>query len=375
MNVKIKSRRALDGEPVFIKSEGLAGETISGDNISGDSFSGDSISGAASLHGQIFPAAESSRMGERGITAVVTAKAGEELDLTLSSCQTGIYPVKFVEGTDCLDVYIGGEKFTSYNWSREYAKPYLGPVYTSFGKSFTRLDFETKEHPHHRSVFLGIGDVRLSGDEKGVDFWNEPSDRGIQRQASITGITETGAYGSFTANNIWMDCSGRPMIDESRAFTFYSQSPLCRYVDLEFTFRASYGEVIFGATKEAGPLGVRVNDKLRGDRGGRMVNSYGAVSEAECWGRPANWCDYGGELDGHDVGVAVFDNEQNERYPTSWHIRDYGLFAANNLYFKGPLTIRAGESLTYRYRLVFREGERDLAGRFIEYADQYHISK
>ena len=34
---------------------------------------------------------------------------------------------------------------------------------------------------------------------------------------------------------------------------------------MEITFGADFGEVRFGATKEAGPLGIRVRDELRAD--------------------------------------------------------------------------------------------------------------
>ncbi|NCA68468.1 MAG: hypothetical protein EOM87_10475, partial [Clostridia bacterium] len=148
---------------------------------------------------------------------------------------------------------------------------------------------------------------------------------------------------------------------------FYSQPHECRYIDLEITIRASYGEVTFGATKEAGPLGIRVAESLRADKGGHMVNSYGAEGEEECWGRCAGWCSYSGRVGGLECGIAVFDNEDNERYPTSWHIRNYGLFAANNLYFKGGLVIKSGESLTYKYRICIFEGEQNIRDRFLNY--------
>jgi len=34
---------------------------------------------------------------------------------------------------------------------------------------------------------------------------------------------------------------------------------------------------------------------------------------------------------GKTVGIAVFDHPSNPRHPTTWHVRDYGLFAANPL--------------------------------------------
>ena len=135
-------------------------------------------------------------------------------------------------------------------------------------------------------------------------------------------------------------------------------------------FTASYGEVVFGATKEAGPLGIRVNEKINVNNGGRMINSYGGRGEGDCWGRPAHWCDCSGIIEGSEYGIAVFDSERNARYPTTWHIRNYGLFAANNLFFKGEITIPRGGSIKYRYRVCFH-GDGfggTAANRFVLYA-------
>jgi hypothetical protein len=286
---------------------------------------------------------------------------GETLEIEKASAVPDGVKITENAGENRLDVSIGGKLFTSYVHDPKFAKPYLGPVLLSNGSSVTRLDFETKEHPHQRSIIVAVGDVC------GADFWNEPQDRGTQRHTGFRNIVNGGSYASFTACNIWETADGKPLTDEERRFTFYNQSPECRYIDLEIVFRASYGDVKFGTTKEAGPLGIRVAEPIRADKGGRMVNSYGAEGEEECWGRCAGWCSYSGNVKGLECGIAVFDNEDNERYPTSWHIRNYGLFAANNLYFKGGLTIKAGDSLTYIYRICVFEGKQNIADKFLNY--------
>ncbi|MFR5072590.1 MAG: PmoA family protein [Bianqueaceae bacterium] len=226
------------------------------------------------------------------------------------------------------------------------------------------MDLETTEHPHQRSVFIAVGDVN------GIDFWNEDRETvGEQRHQGFDQITSGPAWGGFTAKNIWYDHKkGNALLDEKRTFTFYNQPDRCRYVDVETTFTASYCDVQFGNTKEAGPLGIRINEEMRADRSGSFINAYGARNEAECWGRPAPWCDYTGMVGGQQYGIAVFDHEDNERYPTTWHIRDYGLFAANNLYFKGGLKIPRHYSLTYKFRICFHENTLDTADRFLVYA-------
>lgn len=271
-------------------------------------------------------------------------------------------PVRFEEIEHGLAVYIGDRLFTRYIHDPALAKPYLGPIFNSRGDSFTRLDLTATEHPHQRSLIIAVGDVN------GIDFWNEPSGCGREEHEGYRDIICGVNYGSFTADNVWKAPDGTPLVKESRCFTFYAQSAACRYMDLAVEFRAEFGKVVFGATKEAGPLGIRVADSLRADHGGRIRNAYGAEGEQECWGRCASWCLNEGVLNGLPCGIAVFDHEDNERYPTAWHVRNYGLFAANNLFFKGGLTIEAGQSLLYRYRIVFYEGSRNIADRFLLWA-------
>ena len=58
--------------------------------------------------------------------------------------------------------------------------------------------------------------------------------------------------------------------------------------------------------------------------------------------------------------VVICDHPQNPNYPTFWHARDYGLFAANPLgsndFTKGKeqlnFSIPAGQSVTFRYRVI-----------------------
>ena len=344
MTVNFKAHRTLLSEPIFIKCDGVP------DNVTG-------ISDGKQYY--------SAQKCEGGVFAVADIKKGDN-EFTIVDKPLSPHSITMVMRDDDkrIDFKWGGKLFTSYVYSDEFVKPFLGPIYNSCGESFTRLDFDTKEHPHHRSVFLGVGDVN------GIDFWNEPADRGSQKHKGFRDIVCGAAFAKFTADNVWLSVDDIPIMDESRTFTIYNQGEQYNCIDVEIVFTASYRDIEFGATKEAGPLGIRVNEQLRADKGsGVMINSYGAVGESECWGRSAHWCDYSGEISGRRCGIAVFDNEQNERYPTAWHIRDYGLFAANNLFFKGGLSIPQGGSLTYKYRMWFYEYGFNHDERFVQYVN------
>ncbi|MGN1409264.1 MAG: DUF6807 family protein [Eubacteriales bacterium] len=342
--LKYKAIRNLRGEPVYIKPEsGEIGEDITSVRC-GD---------------RVFPASKY----KDGVIAVISAEAGEELTLTVgydefTGCSAEVKD-------DRVEVKIGGKHFSDYVFSG-YNKPFFGQIVDDDGVPFTRLDFETKEHPHQRSLFIAVGDVN------GVDCWNEYNNYGLVKNKAIKNVVSASAYASFTAENCWTDLDGKPLITENTTYTVYNQQPDVRVLDIETVFCADYGEVKFGATKEAGPLGIRVRDELRADIGsGQLSNSWGGVGEGECWGRSAEWCDYCGEIDGvGTMGITVFDCCDNERHPTAWHIRAYGLFAANNLYFKGGYTIPAGESVTYKYRVIFRRREMtrcEISDRYVVY--------
>lgn len=304
---------------------------------------------SVSANGKVFPASPA----EGGILAVLTAEKGETLLLETGCDDCGTCRADISEETSTVSLTAGGNSFAAYVYDPVFPKPHLGPITDNSGNSFTRCDPMHKEHPHQRSLIIAIGDVN------GVDCWNEPENCGFVRNEKIYDVVSSSAYAAFTAQNRWTDHDGNPLMTETTRFTVYNQSEACRALDIRITFTADFGDVVFGATKEAGPLGIRLRDELRADiGGGTLSNSRGGIGEGECWSKEAEWCDYHGSVDGiGEMGVTVYDNPSNERYPTAWHIRAYGLFAANNLYFKGGYTLKAGESITYTYRILFRTAE------------------
>lgn len=342
---RFKAVRDMTAEPVFIRlAEGEipAGMTslICGDNV--------------------FPA---SKKGD-GVIAVISAKRGEELTMTAASVPVGGCSAEALD--DRIDMKINGKHFSDYVFKGQN-KPYFGQIVDENGVGFTRLDLTAEEHPHQRSLIIAVGDVN------GVDCWNEYGNYGLVKNESVMKIVSSSAYASFTAHNRWTDLENKPLLSERTTYTVYNQPNDARVLDIETVFKADYGDFTFGATKEAGPLGIRLRDELKVDsKQSKIKNSWGAETEAECWGKCAEWCDYYGDLDGiGPMGVTIFDNMKNERFPTAWHVRSYGLFAANNLFFKGGFTVKAGESVTYRYRVIFRRREmtnEEISNRYVIYS-------
>jgi len=260
------------------------------------------------------------------------------------------------------------------------ARPYFYPV--KLGETaltrhvVARKDAQPKiDHPHHRSLWVAHGAVN------GVDLWSEEPGHGIQRHTGFAWQVNRGpVWVGFEENLTWQSDQGRPLVDESRTVRVWRSVPAGRFLDLEVTFRAAHGDVTFGDTKEGGICAIRVREPLQGDKSGLIAHALGGVGEGESWGHRAPWIDYSGELDGRKVGIAVFDHPRAFRYPTHWHIRDYGLFAANPFAWHdyqsgwsedGSFVLKAGASLPFRYRIFLHEGDRTsakVAARWLDWA-------
>jgi len=123
---------------------------------------------------------------------------------------------------------------------------------------------------------------------------------------------------------------------------------------------------------------LKPNKENAGKPTGHIINSEGVRDEAT-WGKRAAWCDYYGPVEGKIVGIAIFDHPQNPRHPTWWHVRDYGLFAANPFgrhdfeklpdKTAGNLVVPAGQSITFRYRFYVHEGDEKQSKVAERYAD------
>lgn len=261
-------------------------------------------------------------------------------------------------------------------------RPYFMPLSGPFGASVTR-EFPLKkvkggstDHVHHRSLWTGWGDVN------GADNWSEGITGVPQRVEEVTVARGCHALGHLQFRATWMDRDGEdPVLEEVRDAFFYNLWGPETLADVRVRFTATHGDVRFGDTKEGGFVAVRVADPLRGSHGGRIENAHGMLGEVECWGKRAGWCDYSGMLDGSVVGVALMDHPSNAGYPTRWHVRDYGLMAANPFglsHFEpgsgadGSRVLPAGDTLEFRYRVYVHAGtarEANVAERYLDFVN------
>lgn len=247
-----------------------------------------------------------------------------------------------------LDLVAGNDLVASYHRGPNVAKPYFWPLNAPGGVTVTRAwpiikddSVGTNDHPHHKSAWFCHGDIipvgmkvpRRGGEVEGVDFWSENATHG---RIVCVGV-ETPARGRVVTRNEWRTSDGQKVLDEVRTIAMSEQAG-GHLIAVNCELTASVSPLVFGDTKE-GSFGVRVNDQLlvknRDNKRQEIShpksvirNAEGKTGEKGCWGYVSAWCDYSGEVDGKPVGVAVFADPTN-KYPSSWHVRDYGLLAAN----------------------------------------------
>ena len=322
--------------------------------------------------------------------------------------------------TGGVSVSVDGKPFAEYVIDQAN-KPYLWPVHGPTGRQMTRaypmreVPEETpqqRDHPHHRGITFGSESIGLvpwptevtrdspTGDETshgGGNTWHERATfeeflskpetaaNGKRRMPAISSIRHRefttlqsdGDKAVVVETLDHVDPAGKRFLSEERRLTFHVVGRMWA-IDFDQDFIASEGAVVFADRKDAGifirvPASMAVDSRL----GGRIVNSDGHI-DADAWSKPADWVDYHGPVGGEQLGVAILNHPSSFRHPTRWHVRTYGLFAANPFasrqYDKslpsGDHELKAGDRLKLRHRFLFHEGD-EKAAKIAEAYEDY----
>ncbi|MBO3801116.1 MAG: PmoA family protein [Thermoproteota archaeon] len=244
-----------------------------------------------------------------------------------------------------------------YNYGNWLKKPYFYPVVSPNGVRVT--EDGPKDHVHHRSLWVAHGDIN------GFDFWSEFENSGKIEANEVKVISSGKIVFELSSKNLWIENTRNVELYEDRFLRIWKPTKDL-LLDFSISIFNNKKDTKFGDTKEGGILSVRVNEKIKVQNGGKIENSFGGINEEETWGKRAAWCNYSGKVDGRNVGIAIFDHIENFRFPTYWHVRDYGLMTANMFgvsYFngsskmKGDYILPKGEVLKFKYRVLVHEGK------------------
>ena len=299
-------------------------------------------------------------------------QTGQVASVTTTKGGTGGLPeVTASAHRDRVTIKVNGKLFAEY-LTRSGTRPVLWPVIGPTGHAMTRAfpvsqkqEHEHSDHLHHRSIWFGYEGVG------GYDFWTEP-EAGKRRRLpngeivhrEFVEVSSRDNIATVVTRNDWMGAGQEKVCSDEWTLHFGADADF-RWIDFRIELKASEGALEIGDSKE-GVLGVRVAGKMKVDAqmGGRILNSDG-LQDSKAWGLPARGVDYSGPVEDEIAGIAMFSHPDNSRHPCRWHVRAYGLFAANPFGEKdfpsatvqqGPLTIEADKSLTLKYRILLHEG-------------------
>lgn len=280
------------------------------------------------------------------------------------------------EDQNHVNVFVDGEHFTSYHYSDEFKKPILYPLITANGAVVTRgfpikpREGEKEDHPHQVGLWLNYGDVN------GLDFWNNsnaiPAERrneyGTIHHKSINQMESGNERGELNVTKEWVNPEGEVLIIENTTYIFRGEANM-RSIDRITNLRTSGDDISLKDNKE-GMLGIRMARELEHpdelDEATGMYRSSEGHEGHDAWGTRAKWMSLSGEIDGDSVSVVILDHPENAGYPTYWHARGYGLFAANPLGMKEMsegkeelnFVLDAEESITFKHRIIIYSGEK-----------------
>jgi len=307
--------------------------------------------------------------------------------------------VKNQPDQNTVSVSIEGKRFTDLVFPDSLPKPVLYPIYAPDEELITRgfpiatRPNEPVDHPHHIGLWLNYENVN------GIDFWNNsyliPAEKkksyGEIRLDSIV-QTKSGRLGSITYTANWVDYQKNILLKERTTYHFTAYDDR-RIID-RITILTAGQDVSMSDIKD-GFLGLRVSHELElpssevreftDDKGnitkvkpaegvtGNYLTSEGKQGDS-AWGTRGKWCMLYGKKNNDSISIVMIDHPRNPGYPTYWHARGYGLFAANPLgqkiFSNGKevlnFNLKKGSSVTFRFRVVIASGKERMKNDLIE---------
>lgn len=306
-----------------------------------------------------------------------------------------------------VDVLVDGKLFTAYLYTDQMSvlkKTTLYPIVSANGEIITRgfpIDprpNERTDHPHHIGAWFNYGDVN------GLDYWNNSDaiskdkqhKMGTIRHEKIVDLKSGQNKAELLVTANWLKPDGSVLLKEKTKFVFYAEDGK-RIIDRIVTLTALDEPVLFKDNKE-GMVAIRTARQLEhpSDKPVTLSDSNGIKTDVpvldntgvtghylssegleggDVWGKRAKWVALSGTLNNNDVTIVIMDEPNNVGYPTYWHARGYGLFAANALgqkiFSDGKeelnFTLKPKAEVTFKYRIEILDGKPNGATLETEY--------
>ena len=288
-----------------------------------------------------------------------------------------------------VDICVGNSLFTSFLYPDSLEKPVLFPIKDAAGTFVTRgfplnpRPGESTDHPHHLGCWFTYENVN------GLDFWNNsyaipPEKKSLYGWIKTDSILEisSGLRGMLRYHAKWVNQQDQVLMEETTRFEFSGNDQ--ERIIIRITELKASTDILFADAKD-GLFGLRLARELQipsreehsftDNKGnitrvkkdsianGNYLTSEGKQGDS-AWSTRAGWCKVFGKIGRDSVSIIIFDHKNNPDYPTFWHARGYGLFAANPLgekiFTNGKaslnLKLKKGDSIHFRYQILIKNG-------------------
>lgn len=247
-----------------------------------------------------------------------------------------------------------------FNYAPDQPKPYFDPVGLVGGESLTWN--QPSDHAWHHALWFSWKTIN------GVNYWEDdprtkrPVGRTAWKEPSVS--TDRSGTARIELKLTYAASDSEPVLNETRVVEVSAPADDGQYhFDWDATFRAGKNDVVLDRTPippdpKGTPWGGYAGLSLRfaedlADR--KAVTDRGEV-EFDSSGihrSRGSACDYHGSLKGRHAGIAVISHPRNPRSPTPWYaIRTTMSYLNPAFLAEEPYTIKAGDTLRLRYRIV-----------------------
>jgi len=229
----------------------------------------------------------------------------------------------------------------------------LFPVKTPAGEDV--VEFAPSDHPHHRGVFLAWHAI---GGEIPADFWGwgpfAPTKDRVITNRSLKAVADDAKHAAIEARNDWV-AEGTTLIEETTTISA-RQDQGVNVIDFDFRLRPKCDLTL----KQTAFSGFCVKSRKEGkavyrDPQGEVTLPPPHHLKPETDWPAAAWYDYSIALDsGKTIGAAVVDHPGNPS--STWHNLQPIAMINPCIVAPGPVTLKAGQPLRLRYRLITHDG-------------------
>ncbi len=257
-----------------------------------------------------------------------------------------------------------------FNFDKSLHLPHFHPLATVDGRTLTWDS--PPDHAWHHALWFAWKFVNK------VNYWELDEKTGTS--PGVTSWPSPRAVPRGGAARIELHLTYRPAGDETDTVmvekrvmeTSVPEAAGVYHVDWTSTFTAMEQDVVLDRTPIPGEpggkdwggyagLSVRLAKDLQEPR---AVSSDGPLElKGDKYRGKHTAMDYAGVIGGKPAGIAILDHPENLNHPTPWYVivgKPMMYFSPAVLCYK-PHTLKAGESMTLRYRILVHPGRWDAA--------------